>query len=497
MKRILILFLVVVSAGVLCQCRKSKAPEEVNLVYYLWGSEGVANQDILKEINTKLKADLNATLEIKYIDWPEISTRYPLLFASGEPFDMSHASPGAAAPYFTLAAQGALADLTALVDTAVPALKAAIPAGTWNGAKFNGKIYGVPCLYSEFTTYGYVHNRNLLQKYGLQPINSIASLEAYMDAVVKNERFPPINGDSNDAVNLYRMMVALTGKWLDAPGIASNQMYLVTTSPENYRDIIHPAFTKEFEDWAVLMHGWNSKGYWPQDILSSQVSGKNHFNNGNSGGFITHQPDWTGNFGSLKTSQPDVVTDFWCFAEKGNKIVRKMGVENSTAISATSKNAERALRAIEKFMTEEAYYYLIQYGIRGRQYDVVNGFAVQPAGYNADVDGGGFAVWSLRNDKFNLPRESEDPRRYTLNEAWNKVAINNPYIGFSFNPSIVASEISSITSVNSQLGIQIMLGKTQDPREAVVRYRNQLTQAGIEKVVGEVKKQLAGFTPVR
>ncbi|MDR3166444.1 MAG: extracellular solute-binding protein, partial [Treponema sp.] len=249
MRGILILFLLfVASAGVLFAAASSETggsniSREVNLVYYLWGSEGVANQDILAAINTKLKADLNATLEVKYIDWPEVSTRYPLLFASGEPFDMSHASPGAAAPYFTLASQGALADLTGLVDTAVPALKAAIPARTWNGAKFNGKIYGVPCLYSEFTTYGYVHSRNLLQKYGLKPINSIETMEAYMDAVVKNERFPPINGDSVDAVNLYRMMVALTGKWLDAPGIASNQMYLVTTSPENYRDIIHPAFT--------------------------------------------------------------------------------------------------------------------------------------------------------------------------------------------------------------------------------------------------------------
>jgi putative aldouronate transport system substrate-binding protein len=466
------------------------------LVYYLWGSEGVANQDILNLINAKLKADINAVLEIKYIDWPEVSTRYPLLFASGEQFDMSHASPNAAAPYFTLAAQGALLDITDLLGTAAPTLKAAIPESVWNGTKFNGRIYGVPTLYSEFTMYGYAYSRNLLQKYGLPAINSISSLEDYMDAVVKNETYPPLNGQSEDAVNFYHMMVALTGRWLESPGLPNNQMYLVTSSPQNYRDIIHPAFTQEFEDWATRMHEWSARGYWQRDILSSQVGSKTQFNNGNSGGFITHQPDWTGNYGSLRENLPGVESDFWCFAETNNKIVRKMGVENSTVISVNSKNAVKALQAIEKFMTDESYYRLIQYGIQSRQYDIANGVIIHPSTFNPDVDGGGFSAWALRNDTFNIPMASEDPRRYTLNMEWENRAINNPYVGFSFNPSKVSAEISAITNVNSQLGIQIMLGKTDNPKEAVDRYRAQLTQAGIERVITEVKSQLANFTPM-
>jgi putative aldouronate transport system substrate-binding protein len=467
---------------------------EAALVYYLWGSEGPANRDILGAINAKLKADINAVLDIKYIDWPEVSTRYPLLFASGEPFDMAHASPTAAAPYYTLAAQGALRDITELLPV-VPALKEAIPAATWDGARHGGKIYGVPTLYSEFTPYGYVSNRNLRKKYGLPEINSLETLEAYMDAVVKNERFSPLNGNSNDAGNLYRLMAGHTGRWIDAPGIAFNQLYLVAQDPGNFREIIHPAFTQEFMDWAVRMHEWNARAYWPPDILSAQLSGKDNFNNGNSGGFISHQPDWTGNFGTLQQRQPGVETDFWCPAEGKGKIVRKLGVENSTVISANSKNPERALMAIEKFMTSQAYYELIQYGIRGRQYEVVDGLAIRPPSYRQETDGGGFAVWSLRNDRFNIPYATEDPRRYTLNAAWNRTAINNPYVGFSFDPSRVSTEISAITSVNSQLGIQIMLGKTPEPRAAVERYRSQLTQAGIEKLIAEIKGQMASFTP--
>jgi putative aldouronate transport system substrate-binding protein len=153
--------------------------------------------------------------------------------------------------------------------------------------------------------------------------------------------------------------------------------------------------------------------------------------------------------------------------------------------------------AIEKFMTDEEYYRLIQYGIEGRQYEIVDGVARKPESFNAEVDGGGFAAWALRNDRFNIPYATEDPRRYELIEEWNKVAINNPFMGFSFDPANVSSELASIANVNSQIGIQIMLGKTSDPKKAVEQYRNQLKQAGIEKVIEEVKKQLADFTPIQ
>ena len=42
--------------------------ETVNLSLYLYGSEGVANQEILDELNKKLLETVNATLESKYID---------------------------------------------------------------------------------------------------------------------------------------------------------------------------------------------------------------------------------------------------------------------------------------------------------------------------------------------------------------------------------------------------------------------------------------------
>jgi putative aldouronate transport system substrate-binding protein len=470
--------------------------EEVNLVYYLWGSEGIANPDILAEINKKLKADINATIEIKYIDWGDIGTKYPLLFASGEKFDMSHASPNAVLPYSTIANQDAIVDITDMLDTYAPTLKAEIPENVWASTKVNGKIFGIPTLYSEFTPSGFVTRRDLVAKYGVSEVNSIETMEAYMDAALA-DGMVPLNGSSTLSMDLYRLLIDTTGTWnSEAPGISTSEMFLASSSAENYTDIFHPAFTDEFEAFAVKMREWADKGYWTKDVLSSQQSAKDNFLNGLSASYITHMADWSGTYGSINEKLGQE-TDFYCFAEELGKIKRKMGVENATVISATSEHPERALMALEKFMTDESYYRLIQYGIEGRQYEVVDGLAKQPVSYDAEKDGGGFAVWSLRNDKFNIPYATEDPRRYELNEEWNKVAIDNPYVGFSFDSSKVTTEIASISNVNAQLGIQIMLGKTtMDPKEAVAEYRRQLEQAGINTVIEEVKAQLAEFTPI-
>lgn len=152
-------------------------------------------------------------------------------------------------------------------------------------------------------------------------------------AVAKNEKFAPINGNATDAENLYNLFVGMTDGWIQAPGIPSSDIYLVAKSADDYKDVFHPAFTQEFEDWAVRMREWAEKGYWPKDILSSQKGGKDNFNNGLSGAFITHQSDWTGNYGALKQSIPDVTTSFWCPAEANGKIERTPGIQNATAIS--------------------------------------------------------------------------------------------------------------------------------------------------------------------
>lgn len=467
--------------------------QSVNLSYYLWGGEGVSNPDVLAEINDKLTEDLNATIEIKYIDWADIGTKYPLLFTSGEQFDMTHASPGAAISYFTLASQDLLADITDSLD-AVPTLRDEIPEETWATAEYNGRLYGVPTLYSEFTPYGYAYRTDLQEKHNVEPITSLETMEAYMAAVAENEDFAPLNGNSADAINLFRMFVGATDQWISAPGIPEDQIHLVYTDSTDAGEIVHPAFTDEFVAWAEKMREWAEQEFWPQDIMATQTSAKDNILNGISAGFITHMPDWTGTYGGYAVSLPDIYVDWWSPTVDNGKIIKKPGVDNTTAISSNSTNPVRALKVIEKFMTDESYYNLIQYGIEGRHYELADGTIRRPESFTDEADGFGFSVWALRNDAHNIPLESEDPVRYDLIEEWKDVAIDSPFAGFTFDPAQVTTQLSSIANVNASYGVPLMLGKTsEDVQTAVETFRDQLTNAGVEDLIAEVNAQLDSF----
>ena len=63
--------------------------KEVELVMYVV-SDRPAGQDIVDEnMNKIFKEKLNCTLKINWIGWAEYQQKYPMLYSSGEKFDMA------------------------------------------------------------------------------------------------------------------------------------------------------------------------------------------------------------------------------------------------------------------------------------------------------------------------------------------------------------------------------------------------------------------------
>lgn len=469
--------------------------DHVSLVFYLYGSPGVANQDILDEINKKLTADINTSLEIKYIDWGDIATKYPLLWASGESFDMAYASVNTAVPFHTLAKQGSLYDISGILDT-TPVLKEKISSDKWAATSLGDGIYGVPTLGAGYNAYGFVYNKAKCKEWGIQEVTNLETMIAYCDASVANGIYP-FNGNAEISMDFYNMLVQTTGNWIGAPGLSTSELYLVSKDYKDFKkEIVHPAFTDEFAAFVKMLDEWSKKGYWPTDILSASTGDKEMYKNGLSSSYITHMGDWTGNYTAIHGKLADQDMDSWYFAEDHGKVMQDSAAQDITVISVNSKYPERCLMVIEKFVTDESYYRLLQYGIEGRQYELVDGFLEKPASYDEKVDQGGFAGWALTNTEFKIPQKTEHPSRYEKVEQWDKESITSPFVGFSFDPTNVTSEIASISNVNSTLGTQLMLGKTENVDKALEQYKEQLKQAGIEAVIAELNKQLAEFEPI-
>jgi putative aldouronate transport system substrate-binding protein len=61
--------------------------KRVNLTGYLIGSAPAGMPDVMAELNKKLIKDINATMEIYYISWTDLQSKYPLILATGEDVD--------------------------------------------------------------------------------------------------------------------------------------------------------------------------------------------------------------------------------------------------------------------------------------------------------------------------------------------------------------------------------------------------------------------------
>ena len=162
-KLVTVLLAISMCVGLMSGCSKSKTTnadkssdttKQVKLTMYLWGGAGVDNKYAMDELNKKLKGKINATLEIKYIPWDAIATKYPLMLASGEPYDMIYTSNAANPNYLSLAEKSSFKELNDLLPKYAPKTWANTDKSAWEDTKYNGKIYAVPSRYSEYIPKG-------------------------------------------------------------------------------------------------------------------------------------------------------------------------------------------------------------------------------------------------------------------------------------------------------------------------------------------------------
>jgi hypothetical protein len=164
------------------------------------------------------------------------------------------------------------------------------------------------------------------------------------------------------------------------------------------------------------------------------------------------------------------------------------------AIGAKTKNPERVLMVYDLLRNDPEVYHLFCYGIEGQQYIVgSDGKTItNPEGFNSDTDSINFNYWWGRNDSLEFFTPNYEAARYqVLADAYEKVAIPYPYGKLVFNIDPVMSEISNLNNIYSTYMLQIVFGKASDPAAYVAEFREQLKNAGYEKVAAEVQSQLS------
>jgi hypothetical protein len=517
-KRLLTVLLVAAMVTSLVACGSSKSSKEtkgtdatkidtsehVVITYMVTGDKPsiTATDEMLVELNKILNEKVNAELQIYYIGWTDYLSNYNLTLAQ---MDGTVDLVGTASDWLDAwpnTKNGAFMKLSEdMLKTYAPKTWESVSPEHWELCKYDGDIYLMPeDNYAQWTNHGFTYRLDWAKEAGLSNgVNSWADLTTYFKYV--KGAYPdiiPWDSDGTQYGQLVSGWIASNSNYVAIDGISSGGLWGGTK--DDLYTITTPTYTetKMLVDYANMMKECDTIGVWKTDVLNNTASSnRDDYRIGRVAAEQHHTQTWTDlvsktNNNTIYTDDSDAASGFFYFGKESNNVVSLSITHGSMALSAASKNPERALMVYDLLRNDPECYKLFNYGIEGRQWETTaDGLRQQPAAYNKDVDEIVTNFWWGRNDALEIRDASRDWAAIdALYAEYDKIKIDYPYGQFVPNVDNIQSQINNISEVHTNYMKQISFGKFKGTAEEIVaEYQAALKAAGIEEVTAELQKQ--------
>ncbi len=487
--------------------------EHVKITYMFTGSkpEGAA-MERFQEMNDKLNKILtekcNAELEFYWIGWTDYLSVYNLTIAAmdgtvdliGTASDWLDAWPNAK--------KGAFLILTEeMLKTYAPQTWASVPAENWELCKYDGDIYIMPeDNYAQWTNHGYIYRLDWAKEAGLADgVHSWEDMTKYFEYTTSHadELGIKISWDSDGTHNIQMASgwVASHTNFVPIDGICTAALWGGTK--DDLYTMVTPAYTdtEMMVEFAKMMKTWDDMGVWKTDVLNNSTStNRDDYRVGLVAAEQHHTQTWTDlcsptESNTIYKDDADAASGFFYFGEETNNVVALSITHGAMAVSAASKNPERALMVYDLLRNDQECYNLINYGIEGISYELTaDGYKTTPASYDSSTDnvGGATSWWWGRNDDLEIRSADRDwDTIEALYEKYDAVKINYPYGQFIPDVDSIESKIKNCNEVYGDYMKKIAYGKYSGTAEEIVaEMQAALKQAGIEEVTAELQKQV-------
>ncbi|MBR2569713.1 MAG: ABC transporter substrate-binding protein [Paenibacillus sp.] len=478
-KRTLLLTLVMmlVSSMMLAACggkdsgsATSKDEKPVELIWYTIGTPQRDLNEVLQKVNEYTKEKINATINMKMLDWGDYDQKMQVISASGEPYDIAFTSSWGF-NYVTNAQKGAFYKLNDLLDEHGQDLKNVIHPSFLEGAKINGELYAIPVNKELPAQRVFRFNDTLVKKYNfdISKVHTLEDLEPMLKTVAEKENIKPISA----AMGLPQMFdyVIEGGIPIGVP-LDSKDLKLELT-------LENPKIMEQYE----TMHKYYKAGYLPSDVATyTDANQSEALKTGRWFVDTAHYQPFA------ETSWSQGIPDKVVVQPAEEPYVYNWSVTGSMmAISAQSKYPEKAMEFINLLNTDKYLRNLINFGIEDKHYKRVDDNTIEPL--PARKESYDMPQFTLGNF-FILDLLPEDPKdKWDQFEAFNNSAKNAPLLGFTMDTSKVRTEIATVLNVKDEFEKALTTG-TVDPKEYLPKAIEKYKAAGIEKIMEEAQRQI-------
>lgn len=434
--------------------------EEVTLKWYIMAQEPAGFDRVMEEANKYLKEKLNVNLELVCIQAGDYQQKTQMIMASQEEFDLMWMNSTYFEPSVT---KGAFIPLDELLDT-TPELKSMFDEGVWDATRVNGDIYGVPMLQVLHDQPGLWFIKSIVDKYDLpvEEIQSLDDLTPIYQTVKDNEPSDIIPIRGTIATNFRPYMTTVTGTSfsIDENGQVTNRR-------------------EEAIEENSKMQEWYAKGFFPADVTT--LTDENSLVKAGKI-FSRYSRQLPGVSGKFEISNGFSVVN----VPTRDAIISRSSVQSTmTAVSATSKHPERALKLLELMQTDKYLFNLMAYGIEGQDWEK------DPENENRILrDSGAYYVpeYLIGNQflAYILPSYEDTVWEETIAE--NAAAAVDPNNSFSFDRTPVETELTNLTAIDTEYQNQLTYSTTP-VEELYAEIDEKQSLAGVDKVVEEIQTQ--------
>ena len=464
-----------------------------------------ASATVMAELNAYLQDKINVTLEPIWGTWADFDQATVTSLAAGDDVDIYFTCNWSGDEYNKYARDGYWVKLDDLLPTYGADLLSTIPDGIWECAKTNGYdgigVYAVPGLKDTATQNCWDLNATLLAELGYD-VDEVIAFASYNPDFYYSDEFEEMLQKAKDAKGndfyplvgepvVFERMVnntsIVTGD-LQTANVLSFYYDPANPSKDIGSTIVNKYGTPEFKKFAERTYYLAQKGF-----ISPQTQGTDTSN--------AYMEACRADANYLFCSQSYA---FGCEIEYS--ATRKIDVRmipaaapymDSTsgqgammAISAVSKNPERALMFLNLLNTDPVVMTMMNYGTEGFTYNKNADGTITFIDENRAT----YSPWTngVGNIRILPPTSDQGADFWDRFSAYYDSAEALPSGAFIFDYSDMQNEATAIGNVYAQYGFQLMAGAT-NPDDVLPEFLSKLQDAGIDQLVASAQSQLAAF----
>lgn len=470
--------------------------EQVELKLILPGDKPQRYDEVMKALNERLTAEIQATLNIQYIPWDSYKDQILVKLAAGENFDFFY--HGWWIQYAQVLAKGGAMDITDLFPKYAPDLYEGLTAEYVDTNRYQEKIYGIPVPGPLEYPQGYNFRADLAEKYGYNPedFQTIEDTIEFGRTVMAADK-SRVMGRFNGEYSGNYQSVAFLG--MQREYIPSNDFNSPGILLNNEPQVVNQFETQQYRDFLKLQSQVWNEGLVDKDSLSSKSNVVTDANTDVSviGGMGNPPEGWLGDrTEALSKIEAGASIDF-VFLEKGTKMVSSFKAGNFTVISPASKKPERVLMFLNLLYKDKSFRDLYLYGVEGQDFIAIGDDQFKyPDGL--DKTNVFFNEWWMVTPWSNtrISANATETDKKTIAFLTDPANFEKSIIaGFEFNPDAVKSEISKVSAVVSEYR-KVLESGSGSPQQQDAKYEefiDKMKRAGVDKIIEEKQRQIDEF----